>query len=213
MKIALTALTAAAWLIASTAHAAQPPLCKPDISSWPSNYHTDPECRYHFTSPASDLAVDFDFEGRYVLVDHGDAIYLGVQGSPSQFSWAPGGRYFYINDELGDGLDSELHLFDLGGGGVVDKLTIRRDLHRLYAARTRCRIKDAEPTTWGLGWSKDATQLYVLLQALPEAYCLQDSDFYVATVALPSGKIVAFDPAPAARRKFRAMLPQNMLKP
>ncbi len=64
-----------------------------------------------------------------------------------------------------------------------------------------------------MGWSNDVTPLYVLIQSLPGQYCEDEAEFYVATVALPSGHILAFEPASVARRKFSAMLPENMLKP
>ena len=207
-------LVAIAALLPSAALAAQPPLCKAEKSAgWPNNYDVIAECRYHFASPVHGLAVDVDDEGSFTLVDGDQKTVLAPFSGPSQIAWALNGRYFYINDGEGSGLDSALNLYDLGGGRIVDNLTIRRDLDRIFASKLYCKVDYKIPTTWGMGWSPDVTKLYVLLQSLPGEYCKDEADFYVATVELPSGKILAFEPAPAARRKFRAMLPANMRKP
>lgn len=214
MNITPMVFAATVLLAPAGAYATQPPLCKPEKSAgWPNNYDVTSDCRYHFPAPLPGRSVEFDFEGRFVLIDHGTEVDLAPFGAPSQFAWAPNGRYFYINDGQGFGLDSVLNLYDLSGGGVIDNLTIRRDLNRIFATRLHCKVDSKVPTTWGMGWSKGVTKLYVLVQSLPGEYCKDEADFYVATVALPSGRVLAFEPAKVAQRKFRAMLPENMRNP
>lgn len=213
MSIKLLALVAATMLLPAMARAEQPPLCKAEKSDdWPNNFSVAYDCRYQFPAPIPGRVVEFDQEGRFALYDHGIEITLAPFGAPSQIAWAPNGQYFYINDGQGSGLDSALNLYDLTGGGIIDNLTIRRDLYRIFATKLHCKVESKIPTTWGIGWSKGVTKLYVLVQSLPGQYCEDEAAFYVATVALPSGRVLAFEPADIARRKFRAMLPANMRK-
>ncbi|MFT3997937.1 MAG: hypothetical protein QM667_11070 [Asticcacaulis sp.] len=214
MNIKQIAIAAAVALLPTVAHAAQAPLCKPEKTrDWPNNYSVMSGCRYRFPAPVPGRMVEFDVEGRFVFFDHGVEVSLAPFGAPSQFAWSPDGRYFYINDGQWSGIDSVLNLYDLNGGKVIANLTIRRDLNRIFATKIHCDVQSKVPTTWGIGWSKDVTQLYVLVQSLPGQYCGDEADFYVATVALPSGRVLAFEPASIARRKFHAMLPENMRKP
>lgn len=214
MDIRFAALVTCLLLLPSVALAQLSPMCKPEKpNGWPNNYELGGNCSYRFPSPITGRAVEFHDDEGYVLYDHGAEIDLAPIGFPSQIGWAPNGRYFYINDGQGSGLDSVLNLYDLSGGGIVDNLTIRRDLNRLFATRLRCKVESKIPTTWGIGWSKAVTELYVLVQSLPGQYCEDEAEFYVATVALPSGRVLAFEAASVARRKFRAMLPDSMRKP
>ncbi len=84
MKFAHMAFAASVALLPSVSRAEQPPICKAEKSSgWPNNYDVISYCRYRFPAPVPGRVVEFEIEGRFILIDHGTEVDLAPFDGPS----------------------------------------------------------------------------------------------------------------------------------
>jgi hypothetical protein len=171
-------------------------------------------CRLQVSSPDGYLELQVDTDGTIVVISQHERRKLLSTShpveAPAMVSWSPTSKSFFVNDGEGSGMSSVLRSFEVRGAEVVEVKSIEREAVATYRRRTRCSLNSADPNVWGLGWSSDGSQLYVLVQATNDSPCGRSSEFIGLVVDAGSKRIEEQLTAAATRHRFRSMLPDEL---
>jgi WD40 repeat protein len=173
------------------------------------------DCDNRFPSPNGKLLLRIDSNGNVRLSEVASGSELQGQAlkvePPAMVSWSPNSDAFFVNDGEGSGMSSTFRLFRVRGNQVVEDRRIERGPVALYRRQTKCGSAAADPNVWGIGWSPDGARFHLLVQATVNAPCGEPGSFVGMTMRLADGIVLARFSEQATKRKFRALLPREVL--
>jgi hypothetical protein len=172
------------------------------------------ECRLQVKSPDGRLELQIGTEGTIEVVAQQEHHVLHSTSHPveppAMVSWSPTSKSFFINDGEGSGMSSVLRSFKVQGAEVVEEKSIEREAVASYRRSTKCSLTSADPNVWGLGWSSDGSQLFVLVQATNDSPCGRPSAFIGLVVDADNNSIKELLTETATKQRFRSLLPNEL---
>lgn len=169
-------------------------------------------CPFESVSPLGDVIVKVDTEQVMTISKvSGVVIFSTPNVGPAMLGWAPQKDTFYLNDGNGSGMSSNLRVFVYSSGRVREDDTFERLAVKDSRARYKCRSHGDDPNVWGLGWSKDARELFVMAQTVPSEGCGPLGAIRGYVFNAERGHIKDALSATQTKRRFRNLLPENVL--
>jgi hypothetical protein len=167
-----------------------------------------PECETRIPSPDRRKVLLMKSNGEIaVSLAKGsfEAVHYRVQ-PPAMVSWAPNSEAFFINDGEGSGLSSTLRFFRISNGAVIRDDSLLHMAVALFRKKIGCHSSAADPNVWGFGWSRDAKQVFLLVQATVNESCGEPATFISLVVNVADGSVVEQLTAKQTKQRFRSLL-------
>jgi hypothetical protein len=130
---------------------------------------------------------------------------------PAMASWAPDSKAFIINDGEGSGMSSTFRLFRIDGARVIQVDSVHQAAVSLFRKTIRCPSSAVDPNVWGIGWSSDGQQLFLLVQATVNKSCGGQDAFIGLIVRSTDGSVIEQLTKKQTKKRFRSFLPDVFL--
>jgi hypothetical protein len=105
---------------------------------------------------------------------------------------------------------SNFRLFRVRGGRLVEDDNVEKKAVAVYRTQTKCSSAEAVPNVWGMGWSPDAIQIYLLVQATANSPCGEPGSFIGVSVRVADDSIVERLSEDETKRRFPTLLPRQV---
>lgn len=172
------------------------------------------DCENKFPSPNGKRILRIDTRGQVMVfeaISRSDfKVHSRAVVPPAMASWSPSSDAFFVNDGEGSGMASVLRLFRLKDDHVIEDQKVWHEAVTLYRNQERCSRAAADPNVWGVGWSQDGSQLYILVQTTANAPCGKPGSFIGLTIKLADDAIVEQLSETGTKEKFRGLIPGEM---
>lgn len=172
-----------------------------------------PDCPATLTSPSGLLTLSVSANGILRITDPAGAV-LTLTATPvrppAMASWAPDSSSFFVNDGQGSGMFSVLQFFRVGAGHVFEDAIAERRAVAVFRRIKGCGPRGTDPAVWGLGWSPDGKDVYLLAQAAVNEPCGSPGSFVGLILAQRMMTVVKSLTESATVRQFRSLLPSGL---
>lgn len=172
-----------------------------------------PECPATLTSPSGLLTLSVSADGMLNVTNSARAA-LTLTATPvrppAMASWEPDSSSFFVNDGQGSGMFSVLRFFRVGAGRVSEDAIAERRAVAAFRRIKGCGPRGTDPGVWGLGWSPDGKDVYLLVQAAVNEPCGSPGSFVGLILAQRTMTVVKSLTESATVRQFRDLLPSGL---
>jgi hypothetical protein len=185
---------------------------QPENSYFKQLHDLTPDCETRITSP----------DGQKVLVmkPGGDLKISFTRGAsfepvgyrvepPAMASWAPDSKAFIINDGEGSGMSSTFRLFRADSTHVTQIGSVHQSAVSRFRKAIPCPSSAADPNVWGIGWSSDGKQIFLLVQATVNESCGGQDAFIGLIVSVAEGSVIEQLTKKQTKQRFRSLLPDE----
>ena len=158
---------------------------------------------------------DVNHEAKWGVRLSGDASFRPINYKvepPAMASWSPASSSFFINDGESSGMSSILRFFRISGQHVTRDDSIQKAAVRRYRKTVGCLPSAVDPNIWGVGWSADGKQLFLLVQATVNESCGVADGFIGLIVNVSDNSVAEQLTTSQTTRRFRSLLPPELLQ-
>jgi hypothetical protein len=171
-----------------------------------------PDCETRITSPDGQkvlfMKADGDLELSFTKGKSFEAVGYRVE-PPAMASWAPNSKAFIINDGEGSGMSSTFRLFRVDNAHVTQVDLVHQTAVSRFRKKIRCPSSAADPNVWGIGWSSDGKQIFLLVQATVNESCGGQDAFIGLIVSVADGSVTEQLTKNQTKQRFRSLLPDE----
>ena len=172
-----------------------------------------PGCDNRIVSPDKRWVLRIDDIRRVMLVVAPNVrLSFRSMQPPGMGSWAPTSQEFFVNDGEGSGETSRLRVFRIRSNRLIEDTTIHDELVEIYRREQKCSATQLDPDVWGLGWSGNGDELYILVQSTIHRPCGPPVQFAVFEVRFSDGAVLRELSAALARKELGSFLPAELRK-
>lgn len=171
-----------------------------------------PDCETRITSPDGQkvllMKADGDLEFSFTRGKSFKAVGYKVE-PPAMASWAPNSKAFIVNDGEGSGMSSTFRLFRIDNAHLTQVDLVHQTAVSRFRKTIRCPASAVDPNVWGIGWSSDGNQVFLLVQATVNESCGGQDAFIGLIVSAADGSVIEQLTKKQTKKRFRSLLPDE----